>query len=601
MAVTPQPDPAPLLSPADSFVGDSAMAAPGPPSKATDILAGGGEMGKLIRAMDWSQSPLGPIESWPQSLRTTVSLCLASNFPISIAWGPQRTQMYNDGYWPICGAKHPNSMGQDFKECWFSAWPAIGEAFERASAGETAFLVNERMFLDRYGYLEETFFTFSFSPIRDESGGVGGLFHPVTEMTQQTLAERRLKALRELADRTAEAKTVAEACDLIAQTLAAHELDLPFGLLYLLDSDGSRATLAGRAGLAAGTLACPDEVDLAIPPYPCWPLAEAARDREAVQVDGLEERFGPLACGSYPESPRTAFVLPISISGLRHPFGLLVAGVSSRRMLDEAYRTFFLMLRDTIVSALANAQAQQAIRVRDEFVSVAAHELRTPVTSISANLQLLQRQLERNHTLEPETLPARLQSLSTQTKRLNQFITGLLDVSRLETGKVTLAPELVDLAALVQVAATEAGRKSDRHPIQVSSSSSLLAAVDPLRIDQVLTNLLDNAIKYSPAGGPIEVTLTQPTPELVELTVTDHGIGILPEHRDQIFDRFYQAHADQKASGMGLGLFICRQIVELHGGEIRLESPPEGGSRFVVCLPISVRDSAQRGDTKPDQ
>src|SRR5262249_6636422 len=191
-------------------------------SGASGWLTVGGEMGKLIREMDWSKTPLGPIESWPQSLRTTVSLCLASNFPISIAWGPKRTQIYNDGYLPICGAKHPHSMGQDFRECWFSAWPVIGEAFERASAGETSFLVNRRMFLDRSGYLEETFFTFSFSPIRDEAGEVGGLFHPVTEMTNQTLAERRLKVLRDLADRTADAKTVADACTLITAALREH-------------------------------------------------------------------------------------------------------------------------------------------------------------------------------------------------------------------------------------------------------------------------------------------------------------------------------------------------------------------------------------------
>src|ERR1700704_2179993 len=126
-------------------------------------LAGGGEMGKLIAAMDWSKTPLGPIESWPQSLRTTVSLCLASNFPISIAWGPNHVQIYNDGYWPICGAKHPHSMGQDFRECWASPWPVIGAAYERALGGETSFLEDQRMFLDRNGYLEETFFTFSFS------------------------------------------------------------------------------------------------------------------------------------------------------------------------------------------------------------------------------------------------------------------------------------------------------------------------------------------------------------------------------------------------------------------------------------------------------
>jgi hypothetical protein len=134
-------------------------------SGAPHWLPHGGEMSKVMRAKDWSKTPLGPIEAWPQSLRTTVSLCLASNFPISLAWGPQCTQIYNDGYWPICAAKHPHSMGQDFRECWASAWPAIGEAFERARSGEASFLVDQRMFLDRNGYLEETFFTFSFSPI----------------------------------------------------------------------------------------------------------------------------------------------------------------------------------------------------------------------------------------------------------------------------------------------------------------------------------------------------------------------------------------------------------------------------------------------------
>ena len=153
-------------------------------------------MGELVRSMDWSKTPLGPIECWPESLRTTVNLALASNFPISIAWGPGHVQIYNDGYWPICGGKHPQSMGQDFKECWFSAWPAIGDAFESAAAGKTAFLENQRMFIDRHGYLEETFFTFSFSPIRDETGRVAGLFHPVTEVTAQSLAERRLRVLR---------------------------------------------------------------------------------------------------------------------------------------------------------------------------------------------------------------------------------------------------------------------------------------------------------------------------------------------------------------------------------------------------------------------
>src|SRR6266851_4489164 len=206
-------------------------------------LVGGGEMGGVVRSKDWSKTPLGRIESWPQSLRTTVSLCLASNFPISLAWGPQHVQIYNDGYWPICGGKHPLSMGQDFSECWASAWPVIGEAFERALAGETSYLEDQRMFLDRHGYLEETFFTFSFSPIRDETGGVGGLFHPVTETTAKMVGERRTRALRDLAARAGKAQTSQEALVLAAQALKEFEFDLPFVLFYLLSDNGRDARL----------------------------------------------------------------------------------------------------------------------------------------------------------------------------------------------------------------------------------------------------------------------------------------------------------------------------------------------------------------------
>lgn len=220
-------------------------------SPTADFLAGGGEMGALIRAKDWSDTPLGPIESWPQSLRSAVSICINSNFPISMAWGLDHIQIYNDGYWPICGAKHPHSMGQGFSECWASAWPVIGEAFDTALLGESSLLENQRMFLDRYGYLEEAFFTFSFSPIRDETGGVGGLFHPVTETTARMLSERRTRALRDLA-RAGKAQAVGEAFVLTADTLAEYDLDIPFVLLYQMDGPGKEARLVASAGLARG-------------------------------------------------------------------------------------------------------------------------------------------------------------------------------------------------------------------------------------------------------------------------------------------------------------------------------------------------------------
>ena len=155
------------------------------------FLAGGKEMGSLIRSMDWSKTPLGPVAGWPQSLRTTVSICLASGLPICVIWGPGLAQLYNDAYRVICGDKHPRSMGQNFSECWKEAWPVIGKAHDCALAGEKAFLETQHIYLERHGLLEECFFTFSFSPIRDETGRVGGLFHPVIEITAQMLAQRR--------------------------------------------------------------------------------------------------------------------------------------------------------------------------------------------------------------------------------------------------------------------------------------------------------------------------------------------------------------------------------------------------------------------------
>src|ERR1700722_17776482 len=274
-----------------------------------DWLVGGGEMGKLIRSMDWSKSPLGPIESWPQSLRTTVGLCLASNFPIALVLGPNHIQLYNDGYLPICGAKHPVSMGQFFAICWAAPWPVIGDAFDRAVAGETSFLEDQRMFLDRNGYLEETFFPFSFSPIRDETGAVGGLFHPVTETTSRMLSERRTRGLRDLAGSSGKAQTMEDACTLAAQTLAAYEFDLPFVLFYLFDDAAREARLAAYCGIQSGTQASPEKITLdPAAPASAWPLARLARSAQPVHCKDLARWFGQFNAGPYPEPVKEALV-----------------------------------------------------------------------------------------------------------------------------------------------------------------------------------------------------------------------------------------------------------------------------------------------------
>lgn len=163
----------------------------------SDFLTGGGEMGARMRAHDWSHSPLGPPEQWPQSLRTVVSLLLTSRFPMFVAWGPELGFLYNDGYASILGAKHPAALGRRFQDIWFEIWSDIGPLVDRALAGEATFHENLPLRMLRKGYEEQTYFTFSYSPVRDETGGIGGMFCACTETTSEVYAQASLRAEKE--------------------------------------------------------------------------------------------------------------------------------------------------------------------------------------------------------------------------------------------------------------------------------------------------------------------------------------------------------------------------------------------------------------------
>ena len=236
-------------------------------------------------------------------------------------------------------------------------------------------------------------------------------------------------------------------------------------------------------------------------------------------------------------------------------------------------------------------EAQEAIRARDEFLSVAAHELKTPITSMRLSAQSLLRRLDKEGILDPQRVRQAMHLMDQQSDKLSRLIAQLLDIARIEAGRLTITREVTDLTRLVETVAATAQTRSTQHTLIVDTVPSVKGAVDPLRLEQVLINLIDNAFKYSPAGGRIEIGLSLPSPDLVRLTVRDWGTGIPPEKRAQIFNRFYQGDASHHAGGMGLGLYISRQIVELHGGQIEAEFPPDGGTCFVVSLPTGLAAS----------
>jgi signal transduction histidine kinase len=297
--------------------------------------------------------------------------------------------------------------------------------------------------------------------------------------------------------------------------------------------------------------------------------------------------------------PRSSHSAAAAIPLLAHGRALGAMGLSfnAARTFDADDRMLIVNLTQQCALALERAQlfeaertahaaAEAALRARDEFLSVAAHELRTPLTSLRLYAQHLVRKLSSDRVPDPEELRRSFVVFDSQTDRLTRLVTELLDVSRIESGRFPISPETVDLAQLVGDAVERSRLRSEDRVISLETPPLAQAEVDPLRIEQVVTNLLDNAVKFSPADTPVEVTIRQATPGEWEIGVRDHGVGIEPEHRARVFERFYQAKVQQHNPGLGLGLYVSRQIAELHGGQLSAEFPPDGGSRFLVRLPI---------------
>lgn len=565
-----------------------------PHSTSSDInwLAGGGEMAALIATIDWSQTPLGPINAWPQSLRTTVSLCLSSTFPILVAWGPEYIQIYNDAYRPICGGKHPQSMGEPFKVCWATALPVVGDKFDRAQQGEGTYIRDQRMFLDRDGYLEEAFMTFSFSPIRAESGEVGGIFHPITETTAQVLNARRSQTLRDLSADIADARTVDDIGGGFAGQSEQLSLDVPFLLFYQRDEGTGQLQLRGSAGIDAGHAIAPQH---ALMDDVCWPFAQVAASGKAQQVDGLAARFGATPCGPYEEAPDSALVLPVSLPGQQEVFGFLVAGVSARRAVDDDYRNFYALLNAAFNTAVGNVTAYEQEQRRAEelaridraktaFFSNVSHEFRTPLTLILGPLD----DALANDGLSPEQR-RRIETTHRNALRLLKLVNSLLDFSRIEAGRVQASYQPVDLARLtVELAGVF---ESAMVKGGLSYTLDLPPLPQPVYVDRdmwekIVFNLLSNAFKFTLEGG---VTLTlREHAGLVRLSVRDTGGGIPAHELPRTFERFHRIEGapGRTYEGSGIGLALIQELVRLHGGQIAVHSVVGEGTQFDVDIPF---------------
>lgn len=556
-------------------------------------------MGRRTLEFDWSQTALGPIETWPQSLRTAVRIMLDSRYAMWLGWGPDLIFFYNDAYASMTlGPKHPWALGRAASEVWSEIWTEIGpRAKSVLEMGKATWDEGLLLFLERSGNPEETYHTFSYSPVPDDAGHVGGLLCVVTEDTKRTIGERRLRTLRELAARTTDESDSAEvACRTACRILDGNPQDIPFAIIYLVEPGGRQALLAGTSGFSGNFEFAPESINLQNGDDP-WRLQTIYAKAHDSLVVALDTKSPTLPAGPWSNPPHRAIVLPLSKPGQSQVAGMLVSGISARLTLDDDYRGFFDLLSGQIASSVASARAYEEERRRAQslaeldrakttFFSNVSHEFRTPLTLMLGPIEdLLQ---ESGRSLPTQFLET-LQTVHRNGLRLQRLVNALLDFSRIEAGRVQaeyrptdLAAFTSDLASVFRAAIEKAGMRFivDCHPI------GEFAYIDRDMWEKIVFNLLSNAFKYT-MQGEIAVALRK-NGKQIELLVSDTGIGIAEEEMPRLFERFHRIRGAQSRTleGTGIGLALVQELIKLHGGWISAESVPGKGTTFLVSIPL---------------
>jgi PAS domain S-box-containing protein len=558
-----------------------------------DFLAGGGEMGERMRALDWRKTPLGPAEGWPQSLKTIVRVMLDSRYAMWMLWGPDLTFFCNDAYLPTVGMKRNWVLGARSDKVWEEIWPDIGPRIQRVlEEGRATWDEGLPLFLERYGFAEETYHTFSYSPIYDDGSRIAGMLCVVTEVTERVIGERRLRVLRDLAA-SPRAEATEEACKRLINVLANNPLDVSFASLYLLDSRQECLKLANYFGNLPERL-LPERIALADRLAP-WPTSETIHSGEPQIVDlpraGTESITAPL----WPDPIHRAMVLPVK-QGSAMSIAVLIVGLSPRRPLDDGYRGFLDLIVGQFAAAIADAQTYEAERARADalaeidraktaFFSNVSHEFRTPLTLLLGPLEeALQKPSE---GLRGEALD----SAHRNAMRLLRLVNTLLDFSRIEAGRVQARYVPTELAATTQELASVFRSAMDRAGLRYRVTCNALPEpvfVDREMWEKIVLNLVSNAFKYT-LDGEIRVEV-RANDACVELAVADTGTGIPPEAIPHLFDRFYRVPGanGRTHEGSGIGLSLVRELVTLHGGSIDVESRVGQGSTFRVSIPFGA-------------
>ena len=557
------------------------------------VFAGGGEMGARMRAFDWSRTVLGPVEQWPQSLRACVPIVLGSGHPMLISWGPDYTMLYNDAYGVVVGNKSPRALGRSCREVLAEAWDFIGPRFNTVfTQGQPISTLTHQLFtFHRNNYLEECYFAFSYSPIPDDNGHVGGVLTNALDMTERVIEDRRRQVLRDLASRTAEARDEEEVWRVSAEILGQNRSSAPFVFLYNYQASENKASLASLSVQIDNALH-PAVIDCNSESF--WRFNSALAD-DCLVVD-LGGRAAALSIPGWPFPPEKATIVAVRLGEHSEAAGFLVLGLHPGRAFDDGYRQFVRRIAEQIAIGLASARAYEQERQRAEalaeidraktaFFSNVSHEFRTPLTLMLGPIEELL--LEARDRLGPER-HEQLATVRRNSLRLLKLVNTLLDFSRIEAGRVQAVYEPTDLASFTSEIASVFRSAMENAGLRFLVECPPIGEsvyVDRDMWEKVVSNLLSNAFKFT-FEGSVNVRLKS-VESAVELQVCDTGVGVPEDQRERVFERFHRIEGTRARTyeGTGIGLALVQELAKLHGGNVRVESTVGQGSTFTVTIP----------------
>ncbi len=544
-------------------------------------LRGGGEMGERIRKKDWNNSPIGHPATWPPSLRTAVSILLNSQFPMFIWWGPELITIYNDAYINIAGEKHPQLLGASGRALWSEIWDVVGPLADTVmNKGQSSWSEDQPLYINRHGYIEEAYFTFSYSPIPSESGQISGLFCACTETTEKVLATRRLEEsernLKNIILQAPVAMCILKGNSLVVEIANERMFELwgksaeeliskpIFEGLPEAKEQGLEQIL--HDVLNQGTSFKANERPVQLP------------RKGKVETAFLNFVYEPLRLGD----GKISGVLAVAID--------VTDQVIARQRIEESEDTLHRKVLER------TAELERSNRSLEEFAHAASHDMKEPIRKIHFFADSLKTSL--GNKLNP-TETRMFERMEQATKRMALLIDDLLEYSH--ASYQPHQKEEIDLNQKVKKVLEDLELTIEEKKAIIKIDTLPVVKGFRRQLQQLFHNLISNALKYNQPGQTPEIHIRSrvvnsneinipllPDQENMKfhlIEISDNGIGFEQENAERIFQMFQRLHGKTEYPGTGVGLSIARKTVENHNGYIWAESQPGKGATFKVLLP----------------